>query len=392
MSRDLDNLHKLADFFAYADDLSIAKHIESDLELNEFYQILEILQKWADEFNMKWSAAKTQRLVFKHRGCREPRPPRFIFFNGKQILPMETKSLTTKCVSLGVLISKNLIFTDHIKTVANSMRSLTTIMNRFFHNKTEKLLIKFYWTYMIPRQIYCCQVWQPGAEKHLRSINEAVRCYWKLNKTRGPDGGLPPNFLEPSLHYILIDQIFIHKIYRGDSTLDFDSLFKICESNTRQGTQRLLKLPKWRLQFSRYKLSFRAVISFNFLPPGTRDLSPALFKQAAKLHILENRQDYINMTLDFNIVGKSRTTPNVVINDNIKALKRLNNTNKPDWPNLGVNTLLKRSGVAKFWIPAIKDRPLAGLTLNKGTPLKVPPELTQTVVPQKLPRCLLRLL
>ena len=59
-----------ADFFAYANDLSIAKHIETDQELNEFYQILEILQKWADEYNMRWSAAKTQRLVFKHRGCR----------------------------------------------------------------------------------------------------------------------------------------------------------------------------------------------------------------------------------------------------------------------------------------------------------------------------------
>jgi hypothetical protein len=100
------------DVFAYADDLSILKHIETVQELEEFYRILEIIQIWALEYNMVWSAAKTQRLVFKHRGCREPRPPWFIFFNGTQIMPMETRSLKTKCVSLGIIISKKMIFKD----------------------------------------------------------------------------------------------------------------------------------------------------------------------------------------------------------------------------------------------------------------------------------------
>ena len=384
-----------ADFFAYADDLSILKHIDTAQELEEFYHILEIIQTWALEFNMIWSAAKTQRLVFKHRGCREPHPPWDIFFNGTQIFPMETRSLKTKCVSLGIVISKNLIFKEQIGKVANSMRSLSTVMKIFFHNRTEKLMIKFYWTYMIPRQINCCQVWQPMAEILLRPLNEAVKSYWKLNKARGPNGGPPPDFLEPSLHFILIDQIFVHKIYRGDSKLDFDSLFKICDSNNRQGTHRLLKLPKWRLQFSRYKLSFRAVVSFNFLPTGTRELSPTLFKEAAKLPILENRQEYLNMTLSFNIVGnKSNKEPNPVINDKLKALKkkRLNNTpNKPAGFNLGEKTPVKRSGGAKAWFPFFKEKPSTGLNLNPNTPLKVPPELTRHAFPGKIPRCLLRL-
>ena len=42
------------------------------------------------------------------------------------------KSLKTKCESLGVLISKNLIFLDHINRVTNSIKSMTTLMNRNF--------------------------------------------------------------------------------------------------------------------------------------------------------------------------------------------------------------------------------------------------------------------
>ena len=216
------------------------------------------------------------------------------------------------------------------------MRSLTTIMNRFFQNKTEKLMVKFFWTYMIPIQIYCCQVWQPMAEALLRPLNDAVKSYWKINKARGPNGGPPDDFLEPSLHFILIDLIFVHKIHRGDSKLDFNSLFKICDSNTRQGTHNLLMLPKWRLQFSRYKLLFRAVISFNFLPPGTRELSPTLFKEAAKLHILENRQDYLNMTRTFNIIGhKTKKESCPVINDKLKATKKKRLNTDKFYPNYG---------------------------------------------------------
>ena len=289
----------------------------------EFYRILEIIQTWALEYDMIWSAAKTQRLVFKHRGCREPRPPRLIWFNGVQIMPMETRSLKTKCVSLGIIISKNMMFKEQISKVENSMKSLKMIMNRFFHNKTEELMVKFYWTYMVPIQIYCCQVWQPMAEALLRPLNDAVTSYWKMNKTRGPNGGPPDDFIEPSLHFILIDLIFVHKIYKGASKLDFNSLFKICDSSTRQFAQNQLMLPKWRLQFTRYKLSFRTVISFNFLLPGTRELSPTLFKKAARTHILENREDYLNMTRTFNIVGhKTKKEPSPVINDKLKETKK----------------------------------------------------------------------
>ena len=178
-------------YFAYADDLSIVKHISSDEEFNTFNDALDILQNWAKEFNMTWSASKTQRVIFKHRGGKEP-TPKFILFGGKVIIPLETKSMKTKCESLGVIINKDLTFEEHIKRVVSGLRSQTSYMERFFHDIDEYLLKNFYWSYMLPKFTYGSTVWNPMAEKALRGINKAVENFWKLNKTRGPNGGAPP--------------------------------------------------------------------------------------------------------------------------------------------------------------------------------------------------------
>ena len=89
----------------------------------------------------------------------------------------------------------------------------------------------------------------------------------------GPNGGQPSDFLCPSMHLILIDQIFVHKLFIGESSIDFERLFKICDNNTRQGTFQKLVLPDWDLQFSKHKLSYRAVLSFNLLPLEARQMT-----------------------------------------------------------------------------------------------------------------------
>ena len=119
----LDRSKVKIDYFAYAEDLTIVKHLDTQKELKEFNDTMEILQQWASEFNMTWSPAKTQHLVLKHWGSREPHPPLDIFFGGDKILPLETRTLKTKCVSLGVSISKDMIFTDQRHRIATDIKA-----------------------------------------------------------------------------------------------------------------------------------------------------------------------------------------------------------------------------------------------------------------------------
>ena len=377
------------DYFAYADDLTIVKHLSTQKDLKEFNDIMDILQKWASEYNMKWSPAKTQRLVLKHRGSREPHPPFDIFFGGDKILPLETRTLKTKCVSLGVSISKDMMFTDQRHRITTDIKAKKEWVLRFFSNITEELLKRFYWAYIFPTLSYCSIVWNPMAEKYLKGIDKAVESYWKLNRKKGPNGGPPTGFLCPSLHLILIDQIFVHKLLIGDSSIDFDKLFKICENNTRQGTSQKLVLPDWELQFSKYKLSYRAVRSFNLLPLEARNMTKGQFKNFAKAHILENINKYKNLTLEFNIVGKLKSEADPKLAEKIKELKRISNTRTmTGWTNLNINSPAAKNGTSKFWIPNSSANRL-GLRLQKGTPSKVPRDLvTLHKTSDKLTGCL----
>ena len=365
------------DFFAYADDLTIVKHLNTPKELSEFNDTMEILLQWAREFNMTWSPAKTQRLVLKHRGAREPHPPLDIYFGGNKVLPLETRTLKTKCVSLGVSISKDMVFTDQRHRIATDIKAKKEFVIRFFSNLTEELLIRFYWAYIFPTISYCSVVWNPMAEKYLRGIDKSVESFWKLNRKKGPRGGQPSGFLCPSLHLILIDMIFVHRLLIGESSIDFDRLFKICDSNTRQGTSQKLVLPDWDLQFSKHKLTYRAVRSFNELPLEARKMSRNQFKNFAKAHILENMDKYIALTLEFNVVGKIKAAADPVLMEKIKELKRISHTRAlTGWNNSNVNSPINRAGTSKFWIPTMTPKRLPSrLRLQMGTPSRVPCDL-----------------
>ena len=376
-------------FFAYADDISIVKHIHTNNELFQMYDVLDILQKWADDYGMAWSAAKTQRLVFKHRGGREPREPRQMYFNNNHIIPMETRALKAKCESLGVLMSKDMLFSDQINRCAYSIKSLTKVMARFFHNKTERLLRRFYQTYIVPKFTYCSQVWQPGEEKYLQKINDAVKKYWKLNRRRGPRGGPPPDILEPTLQYILIDMIFIHKIYHGGTRLNFDDYFEINNGDTRQEGK--LKLPKYDLLPNKYKLNYRAAATFNMLPVEYLDLPSSLFKRAAKAHIMDNKNMYLNSTRDVPITeapsNELTRTTSPSLNEMINSLKATNLSRESDWMKMGVGVLIK--GQSRFWIP-LSEQISTIVTDTIARTQSLPSNPTQE--PTKLKRALSRLL
>ena len=151
----------------------------------------------------------------------------------------------------------------------------------------------------------------------------------------------------------------------GKTSLEFKEFFTFCENNTRQGTHMRLKLPKYSLQFSRHKLTFRGVVFFNILPPEYMDLTPSLFKRAAKLHILENKQKYQNLMRDINVVGKLHdedqtvTTPTNIsyleLNRKLKAIKRLHQTRTGGPQAWGTNQPKGPIGTTKFWIPTSKD-------------------------------------
>ena len=177
----MDRLTKMrVEYYGYADDIAIIKRIKTDQDQTEFEAILRTLQEWADEFGMRWSPAKTLRLVFQYKGCK-PLIPREFKFNGVKIIPLETTA-----ESLGMLIGSSCIFTAHIRRIRDKIKTIMYQVKRNFAILHPEILKKIYVVYVQSRIDYGSAIYYPGIEKLVKPIENIVNRYWKLSPTRKP--------------------------------------------------------------------------------------------------------------------------------------------------------------------------------------------------------------
>ena len=290
---------------------------------------------------MNWSPLKTQRLVMKYKGCIEPHEPFEIFFGGQSIIPLESTA-----ESLGLLISKNCIFGAHIKRITDRIKSITCNIRRNFANRNPEILIKVYNTYIQTRVDYCSQVYYPGKESLIRSIESAVRSFWKL----GTNGKPPENIMSPSLRLIFTDLVFVHKIVHVNSMIKYEDIFKIKQNiNPKVLEEQLIfrdkkmVIPKYRLQIARYRFSFRTRRYWNSVPKELKVLKLEKFKTELKKHILSKKQKFLNLGLDYNVVGEIVEKKKRKKNGQKRSLQKVKKWLRPKKENrLGVNLVGKK--------------------------------------------------
>jgi hypothetical protein len=274
------------DYVAYADDLSIVQRITTKDDKTKFEKVLRELQKWAGDFNMKWSPLKTQRMVFRYQNCPEPQTPFEITFGGKDIQPLEST-----CVSLGVLFDRNCTFKSQIKKVCNQIRAMTSLIKQEIANITPTILKKFYQVYILPALTYCCQVWNPADEIQLREVEKAVNDFWKLSKKGPPKDHIPPRLL-----LIILDLNYVKKLKEGNHVLDFDAVFETEKYKIeREDLNDKLPIIRKNLQVSRTKFSYRTRPYWNKLPKQIREMTYSGFKTKAREFVMDNAREFLNM-------------------------------------------------------------------------------------------------
>ena len=327
----MDRLTKMGvEYYGYADDIAIIKRIKTDQDQTEFEAILKVLQEWADEFGMRWSPAKTQRLVFQYRGCK-PLVPREIEFNGVRIEPLESTA-----ESLGLLIGSSCIFTAHIRRIRDKIKTIMYQVKLNFAILNEKILKKIYSVYIQSRIDYGSVIYYPGLEKLVKPIEDIVKRFWKLSPKKTP----PIDFVSPQMRMIENDLKIVHKMYKGKFALKYEEIFKTNreiekEFKTRKDISNDLPIPRWKLTIVRQKFSFRTRSIWNFVPNRIRELKESLFKIEVKKHLQDNMQTYKNFTRDHNIVGTTE--------DNEKVKKKALEENQNEDFTVTMNKAAKRN-------------------------------------------------
>ena len=296
-------------YYGYADDIAIVKTLRNESDKEEFETVLKVIEDWAEEFGMIWSPKKTQRLVMEYKGSKMPHEPYKIKFGGQEIIPSEAKA-----ESLGLLISKKCIFTDHIRRVSDKMRSITSHVRRNFVSKSPPMMTKIYRTYMQPNIDYVSSVYHPGTESLLRPITNAANSFWKLcsNDNLHEKYFAMIGFMEPRLRLIMNDLVFIHNMIHGNSVLDFETMFKLPSPMSPQAIKdgarfrnKKIRIPLYRLKLTRLRFSFRSRYYWNLVPKNIQQMKAGGFKTNVKKFLLENKRTFLNLGLkDYNIVGE----------------------------------------------------------------------------------------
>ena len=138
----------------FADDTKVLQQIASAEDGKRLQDSLNVIYRWANKNNMKFNSTKFNLLRYgqnselKHSiSYKSP--------DNEEILETEhTKDL-------GVLMSSNVTFTEHITTKATQCKKLVYWILRVFKTRKSEPLMKLFTTLVLPRLDYCSQLITP---------------------------------------------------------------------------------------------------------------------------------------------------------------------------------------------------------------------------------------
>jgi len=143
-----------------ADDLKLYAVSETIDQRRRIQKAIDSVQKWCDENDMILSTPKCAVLCSKQQ--------HMYTLNG-EILPV-----VSSVKDLGVIMTPELDFSLHItKTIQSASLICNTILRCFIIKKPE-FYVGLFKSLVLPRFIYCSEVWRPYLKKHVEAI-ERVR-------------------------------------------------------------------------------------------------------------------------------------------------------------------------------------------------------------------------
>ena len=188
-------------------------------------------------------------------------------------LVINSKSIEyERCVrDLGVIVSDNLRFTDHINKIVTSAYQRSNLIFRAMRSREPDFLKQMFITYVRPLLEYCVSVWSPYHVGEINMIESVQKRFTKRIPTIRE-----MNYAE-RLDYLQLEALErrrtnfdlnnVYKIVNGVLDVCFEDFFEWQPNfrNTR-GNGLKIKMPISRLDVKKYSFSSRVVKIWNSLP------------------------------------------------------------------------------------------------------------------------------
>ena len=279
MMIDIDQFVTTSSVRSFADDTRVCKGVINVDDATKLQRDLNTIFHWTDENNMMFNDTKFELL--RVRVANNPIQDCTLYHSstGEAIKEKQTVK------DLGVLVSNDCTFRDHIFKVEKTMRNMSGWILRTFSSRDECVMLTAWKTLVIPHHDYCSQLWSPYLIKYKKLFEQLQ--YNFLKKIKGMNNKSYDEILKKLRVYSLERRrdryrvIYTWKILEGlVPGMNLDS-FK----SERRG--RLIKVPSNMHSDQTFKTF--AIKAWNELPRKIRDLTKVsvdTFKSHLDKHLL----------------------------------------------------------------------------------------------------------
>ena len=140
----------------YADDILLSCPIKSPSSFQSAQSDINLISSCISALHLTINPNKTKLMIITRKPARfsSSLPP--LLISGHAIERVYSYKY------LGILITSNLSWTPHIRSICTKTRKLIGILFRhFYHHSPPNALLKLYKSLILPHFLYCSSVWDP---------------------------------------------------------------------------------------------------------------------------------------------------------------------------------------------------------------------------------------
>ena len=153
---------------SFADDTKLQRSVKSYDDVHLLQRDLDRVYEWASTFNMEFNSDKFQLLRY---GANEKLKSETSYKD-----PSGGVIAETSCAKdLGVIMSSDGRFTDHINLTVQKASNMSGWIFRTFYTRQAKPLLTLYKALVLSKLDYCCPLWNPENSAYLCSKIENVQ-------------------------------------------------------------------------------------------------------------------------------------------------------------------------------------------------------------------------
>ncbi len=255
----------------FADDCIIYRQITSPKDSEILQEDLDALHSWECEWQMAFNPSKC---VSMHLSRKKKISKHTYHLNHT---PLEE---VRSCKYLGITISNNLSWSDHVNLTSSKASRAVGFLRRNLRACPETVRARAYTTLVRPIIEYAGAVWDPYVQQHTDSLEKVQRqaARFAMNNYSNREPGCVRAMLSHlqweslALRRARARATLMYKIVNNIVDVDFTKYLTMADSRTRGASTGSIRQLPVKLDVYQHSFLPRSIITWNNIPGDTRSL------------------------------------------------------------------------------------------------------------------------